>query len=272
MDIARVSSPVAARELLAGVSKSYLVLLLLRGRCEVGAAGVLHPGELVIERVAGVDLELEPGGDLILVSIPEPAVGPHGEALSSAAGRPLPTSHGTVGLVAQLLLALVEQPEGYRTAHPGRLAQYLLGILSLACLDDRVVEGVSWHSKLLRRAMQYVEDHLGELDLTPDRIAEVQNVSTRTLHRLFRREGLTVSGWIRSRRLERCRQELADPAFAEFSVSAIGTRWGLCDAAHFSRSFKSAYGTSPAAYRTRLARHGWTEPPTRTGSEGECLS
>jgi AraC-like DNA-binding protein len=33
------------------------------------------------------------------------------------------------------------------------------------------------------------------------------------------------------------------------SVSAIGARWALWDAAHFSRLFKSTFGASPRAYR-----------------------
>jgi transcriptional regulator GlxA family with amidase domain len=32
-------------------------------------------------------------------------------------------------------------------------------------------------------------------------------------------------------------------------VSAIAARWGLIDAAHFSRLFRAAYGLPPAEYR-----------------------
>ena len=32
-------------------------------------------------------------------------------------------------------------------------------------------------------------------------------------------------------------------------MSGIGARWGLWDAAHFSRLFKATYGISPRAYR-----------------------
>ena len=36
------------------------------------------------------------------------------------------------------------------------------------------------------------------------------------------------------------------------SVADIGSRFGLTDAAHFSRLFKQAYGAGPREYRRRL--------------------
>jgi AraC-like DNA-binding protein len=58
-----------------------------------------------------------------------------------------------------------------------------------------------------------------------------------------------VADWIRSRRLERCRRDLLDPALATRTVEAIGERWGLTDAAHFSRVFRRRFGAPPAEYR-----------------------
>jgi AraC-like DNA-binding protein len=71
----------------------------------------------------------------------------------------------------------------------------------------------------------------------------------RYLYKLFETEPTGVAGWIRERRLERCRRDLLDPALAERPVSAVAARWGLTNAAHFSRAFRAAYGLSPLAYR-----------------------
>ena len=43
---------------------------------------------------------------------------------------------------------------------------------------------------------------------------------------------------------------LVDPVHAGRSVSEIGARWGLPDAPHFSRVFKTAYGVSPRQFRS----------------------
>jgi AraC-like DNA-binding protein len=80
------------------------------------------------------------------------------------------------------------------------------------------------------------------------------HVSTRYLHRLFADEGSTVSGWIRQRRLEGCRRDLADPSRCDETVTSIGSRWGLTSSAHLSRLFREAYGVSPTEYRAEQHR------------------
>src|SRR5207248_4137680 len=79
-------------------------------------------------------------------------------------------------------------------------------------------------------------------------------ISTRYLHRVFETAGLSVCDFIRSARLDRCRRDLIDPAFAEEPISVIASRWGLPSAPHFSRLFRKAYGCSPRQFRQRAAR------------------
>jgi AraC-like DNA-binding protein len=80
-------------------------------------------------------------------------------------------------------------------------------------------------------------------------------MSLRSLHQLFHDEGLTVAGYIRQRRLEECRRDLADPALAPRTVAAIAATWGFTNGADFSRAFRNAHGIPPAEYRksARLA-------------------
>ena len=70
---------------------------------------------------------------------------------------------------------------------------------------------------------------------------------------MFHCAGLTVARWIRQRRLERCRHDLADPELASQPVAAIAARWGYSSASDFSRAFRAAHGLPPAEYR-RFAR------------------
>jgi AraC-like DNA-binding protein len=102
---------------------------------------------------------------------------------------------------------------------------------------------------LLLRIHAFIEQNLGETDLSPGIVAAAHHVSVRYLHRLFEAQDTTVAAWIRQRRLERCRRDLADPAFVAVPVSAVAARWGLPDSAHFSRLFRRAYGLPPAEYR-----------------------
>jgi AraC-like DNA-binding protein len=97
--------------------------------------------------------------------------------------------------------------------------------------------------------------HVGDPGLMPRMVAAAHYVSVRYLHKLFETEQTTVAQLIRHRRLERCRRDLLDPAFRAVPVSAIAARWGLLNAAHLSRAFRTAYGAAPIEYR-RL-----TQPP-----------
>lgn len=74
---------------------------------------------------------------------------------------------------------------------------------------------------------------------------------TRLVHNVFLEQGMTVSTYVRSRRLERCHQDLVDPAQRYTLVAVIGARSGFTDAAHFSLTFKAAHTESPAALRRR---------------------
>ncbi|WP_461012534.1 helix-turn-helix domain-containing protein, partial [Streptomyces capparidis] len=69
------------------------------------------------------------------------------------------------------------------------------------------------------------------------------------LYTLFNAQGLTVAARIRQRRLEHCRRDLADPALRSRPVRAIAARWGFTDPAHFSRTFRAAYGITPRDHR-----------------------
>jgi AraC-like DNA-binding protein len=101
----------------------------------------------------------------------------------------------------------------------------------------------------LIHAQSYIDGRLGDPGLTPDELARACFISTRYLHRVFETAGLSVCDFIRSARLDRCRRDLVDPAFADQPISAIASRWGLPSAPHFSRLFRKAYGCSPRDFR-----------------------
>ncbi|WP_081467111.1 helix-turn-helix domain-containing protein [Burkholderia ambifaria] len=58
----------------------------------------------------------------------------------------------------------------------------------------------------------------------------------------------TVGRWIRDRRLKVCYRELCAAAGTK-TVTDVAYRWGFNDAAHFSRTFKQAFGVSPRSLR-----------------------
>jgi AraC-like DNA-binding protein len=231
----------------------YLALFAMAGRASVlcdESSLLVSPRDLCILRnSSSLRLSAEPDADLALILLPLGAVGPYTHVLDLCDGQSWCTDNGTASLVGHLLDGLLAQIAGYTPDNPGRLAQHIVGLLALMCSEDRAVDGTPEHRQLLGRAKDFIEHNLSDASLTPDTVADALHVSTRTLHRLFESDGHTISGWIRLRRLEHCRADLADRVSDGSSVSSIGARWGLWDAAHFSRLFKSSYGMPPRAYR-----------------------
>jgi AraC-like DNA-binding protein len=119
----------------------------------------------------------------------------------------------------------------------------------LACTSP--TEPDSGKAGLLFRVRAFIEHRLGDPDLDVATIAGAHHISVRYLQKLFEGQEQTVTGWIRARRLEHCRRDLANPAFAQQPVTCIAAHWGLLDAPHFSRLFKSTYGLAPRDYRAR---------------------
>ncbi|POX63521.1 hypothetical protein C3492_10175 [Streptomyces sp. Ru62] len=65
--------------------------------------------------------------------------------------------------------------------------------------------------------------------LTPSVIAAARHVSLSCLQRILQQQaqGETVAAWIRARRLEGARGDLADPSLRGTPIYAIAARWGF---------------------------------------------
>ena len=110
----------------------------------------------------------------------------------------------------------------------------------------------------LREIKRYIDAHLDDAGLTPERIAAAHHISRRRLYTLFEAESSGVREWIRERRLERCRRDLRDAALLHATVTTIAMRWGFVDASHFSHCFREAYGMPPRDYRAAAILHSAT--------------
>jgi AraC-like DNA-binding protein len=102
------------------------------------------------------------------------------------------------------------------------------------------------------RLTGYIEENLDRPELGPRALAEAHFVSLRLIHQTFAAEGTTVGSWIRSRRLERCREDMVRPELKRTPVAVIAERWGINSASHFNDVFRQAYGETPAQYRRRV--------------------
>jgi AraC-like DNA-binding protein len=134
-----------------------------------------------------------------------------------------------------------------------RLSEALLDLLVVALAErlDRVgdVAPATLRRALLASVQDFIEQRLSDPLLSPTAIAAAHHISLRYLHKLFESQPHSVAGWIRQRRLERCRRDLLNPSLSHWPVSSIAARWGLGDPSRFNRQFRDAYGLPPAEYR-----------------------
>lgn len=135
------------------------------------------------------------------------------------------------------------------------LAEMLLASLRAHEIASGGASATSSQAALLHRICESIERRLHEPDLTPGRIARLEGISDRYLQKVLESAGQNFSSYLRERRLQHCRADLASPAEARFSVSEIAFRRGFNDAAHFSRTFRERFGLTPRDFRNQQAKH-----------------
>ena len=131
-----------------------------------------------------------------------------------------------------------------------RMGQHLLDMMDIMIGHHR---GNRSTEALVHKAKLYLIRHLGDAEIDASSIGRALGLSSNYLNRLFRREGKTMMSWLWSQRLEHAAQLLTSCAQGELRVSEIAYRCGFSDAAHFSRSFRASFGTTPSECRPRSA-------------------
>ncbi|MFK0115448.1 helix-turn-helix domain-containing protein [Streptomyces sp. NPDC090994] len=173
---------------------------------------------------------------------------------------PVDGRHGMGGMLVSWLTGLTARAAEFTPADAPALASVTLDLLASALARSPEAQGTltpeTRRRALRMRVNQFVERHLADPELTPRTIADAHHISLRTLQQLFAEAEESPAAWVRARRLERCRLDLADPRLGARPVRAVAARWGFTDPAHFSRLFRAAYGMPPRDYRNAAYREG----------------
>lgn len=170
---------------------------------------------------------------------------PHAERL--AARKIVATSPfgAMLGSVMDGALSFADFQEDFDVARYGHSIIDMVG----TCVDLGLGSGGTASSvradTILIKAKKMLSDNIDNPDFDFTQLASKLNASPRTVSRAFATEGTTAIRWLWSQRLERA-YHLATEGSA-LNVSQIALRCGFSDFAHFSRSFKKAYGYSPSA-------------------------
>ncbi|NUP23125.1 MAG: helix-turn-helix domain-containing protein [Streptomyces sp.] len=247
------------------------LLLLSHGEAAIlldGRETVLGAGDFYCDdRVRPLQLR---GGPIraVGIALPEALLPLPPDETDRMLGRRIAGRAGSGALLARLLTQLTEDTGTFQPADGPRLGTVLgnmvAALLSHSPDGDTDTDADTGSSNtgtdagrpLTVRIMAFIQRRLSDPELTPRAVAAAHGISLSYLHRLFEAERETVAAYIRRRRLERARFDLADPAQAATPVHAVAARWGFARATDFARAFRAVYGIAPTDFRRQAGAPG----------------
>lgn len=162
------------------------------------------------------------------------------------------TQQGVGALCLSMLQTLAEQLQHLDRDELPALEATLAELL-LACLSHKQMDAGDDATDVqlahLRRVCRSIDAQIDDPDLHVEQIGQQEGLSARYVQKLFKNSGTTFSEYVKSRRIQHCCIDLANPALAQFSIAQLCYRWGFNDAANFSRTFSQQVGVSPKTYR-----------------------
>ncbi|WP_176079860.1 helix-turn-helix domain-containing protein [Paraburkholderia tropica] len=215
---------------------------------------VQRAGDIVIfDTSRPFDYALPDGDDQVVIDVPRTlfeqylpnADGLVGNVLSgnTTFGRLVGTMFRDVGIA------------GSETA-PAVAARVGIAIVDLVATAFDVEFGATARAPLgkpsaLARIKAFMLDQLTDSSLDVEAIASANNISVRSLHRLFGAEGTTVMRWLWQQRLCASYKALAEGR--SHRVSDVAMQYGFTNFSHFAKTFRQTFGVLPQSLlRSRL--------------------
>ncbi|MCT9078718.1 AraC family transcriptional regulator [Streptomyces fulvoviolaceus] len=132
----------------------------------------------------------------------------------------------------------------------GRLEQTLLeGVLLAAdhsCREELAAPPPPMRPASVKRVMDVVQERPAE-PYDAARLAEIAQVSVRTLQEAFRRHvGMSPMAYVNEVRLQRVRGQLRASAPGTTTVSDVAYQWGFAHLGRFARRYRERFGESPS--------------------------
>jgi AraC-like DNA-binding protein len=241
---------------------AYLMVMLLSGDYLLEQNGrdvLLKPGDMTLydaTRPHRVHCQGE-STEVIYLSIPRILFREKVSGVDHCTALRIPGTQGIGFVAANILRSSVTHADQLLAHEFSSLAEHALDLLALAVtsVSPGNVHLSRSRSVLINGIKTFIEQNLRDSELDTGLIVRHSGLSARYINNLFANEGTSLMRYVWKRRLENCRKELQNPAYAGHRLSDIAFRWGFNDAAHFSRTFKQQYGCSPRELRHAEVRN-----------------
>ena len=196
---------------------------------------MLGPGDLVcMDSSRPYRVSVARAFEMLVFAVPKVLLRPHVDVVGARTATAIPARAGLAALVAPFLRSVGDGLlDGTVSEDDADLGE---GVVDLVRgLFAGAAAGVGPTCSPTCKAT--IELRLHDPASAPRRSPRRTSSPPATCTGCSSREGVSVSEWIRMRRLEHCRRDLEDPALAGETVLAIASRWGLRNPGHFSRLF-----------------------------------
>lgn len=240
-----------------GQRPEYLMTLQLSGEFRLtqdDRTAVLKPGQFTFyDSTKPASLASSDGYRALCIKFPQRLISTSSDALNEMTATPIDAGSGLAPSVWALLSTLNETLDSMTNVNRYSTVSGVMNLVGSMLLSQTALQvperQPQTRESLMHRIHEYVDEHLGNPDLGPQQIAAAHFISLRYLHSLFQDSGISVSAWIRERRVELCRRDLADPMLLNVPAAAIAKRRGFKGASHFGQIFKASTGLTPAEFR-----------------------
>ena len=210
---------------------------------------VTRPGDLIVgDPTIPFATEARADYALDVWCFPRKLFAPHLPVSLRPRSLVLTGADGLGGMVKAYLDAFAAQIDALGNREVDLLADNFCRLLAVACGGAPGEQLEAVRLARLEEAKRYINLHLADPGLTPEKAAAAWKISVRQLHLLFEPSGMSFAQYVLRRRLEECRAALANP-IGDRSVTDIALAWGFNSLATFYRAFRQAFGETPGAMR-----------------------
>lgn len=244
-----------------------LILALLEGQGQLSVgpeSAQMHAGDIfLVNPQQDWRLELQTAFTAILIELKEAGFLARLMRTGASDLNRVLTNHGTGGISADFLYSIGEHFDGLSPEDLGQMEASLTSLLIAGMAGNGAAEesgdpdaehSTSVQLGHLRRVCRSIENRLTDPEVSISEIARIENLSARYIQKLFAGGDTTFGEYVKKRRLDRCRNDLANSALKHLTICELCFRWGFNDAANFSRAFNLEFGISPKAYRASAGK------------------
>ncbi|HET8704312.1 helix-turn-helix domain-containing protein [Castellaniella sp.] len=242
-------------------SAQYKFSVQISGRTMIaqdGRSALLDPGDWgIYDTSRPYEVFEEPDAHFLVLQVPAHVLSIWEPCIQSQLARRFGSGSGSARVAMDALRALVSQGPALEPELAFEVSSTVMRLFALSLGEHADGGGVSSLEEVrqgqLRVILRHVHEHLHDVSMNADTLAQRFRMSRRYLYKLFAARGLTPADYILGARLERCRELLADPACAR-QIGELAYAHGFTDTSVFSHAFRRRFGLSPSEWRAQHSR------------------